>query len=129
MTIFSKAAKGLNLTPGERALLKALKGLVVSALIAALPILQAATTASNVNWLDVARVFAVAFATSLVFAVVKFVQANYDSPLVETIAPIVDQGLANARQAAGIPNDVKIEPPVTSAALSSTPANTMTPQA
>ena len=82
MNVFSSAANGLSLTPGQRAFLKIVKGFVVSAVAAGLTaVAQLLSAGSAVDWQKVAVVGGVAFGTSLAFALDKYWTAQGDAPL------------------------------------------------
>ena len=73
-----------NLTPGERALLKIIEGLLVSAviagLVAAFPLLSTQNVAS-INWTAVLSVFVAATGKTLYDGVSKYFKAFGDPPL------------------------------------------------
>ena len=86
MSIFKSAAAGLSLTPGQRALLRLLEGLGVSAVIAGLqavmPLLNAAQLdPSVVPWASVLHTFIATVMTALGLSVVKFFKAQGDGQL------------------------------------------------
>ena len=84
--MFQRSAAGLSLTPGQRALLRLVEGLVVSAVIAGLqavmPLLNAAQLdPSAVPWASVAHTFVATVMTALGLSVVKFFKAQGDGPM------------------------------------------------
>lgn len=82
MNLFSQAAQGLNLTPGQRAALKIIKGLIVSAVGAGLAaVAQLLSAGGVIDWQKVIVVGGVAFGTSLAFALDKYWTAQGDTPL------------------------------------------------
>ncbi len=79
MNLFQAAARGLPLSPASRALLKLLKGLLVSAVLAGLtatyPLIVAGPGAA-VNASQALSVFVVAFLVTLTAAAEKFLTAE-----------------------------------------------------
>ena len=70
-----------TLTPGERALVRLIEGLVCAALVAALPIIAEALARQQVNWDDVLRAALAAGATAALLALHKYLRAQGDPPL------------------------------------------------
>lgn len=110
MNLFQKAQLGLNLTPGERALLKLLQGFAtagVAAVVAAVPAVMAQQVGKpQITWglvLFVAGIFVHGFMA----AWQKYVSARGDQPLAAAIGS-VDSALLNAF---GL-NEPVVEPPV-----------------
>lgn len=83
-SLLQRAHLYANLTPGERALLKIVEGLAVSAiiagLVAALPLLSTQSVAS-INWTAVLSVFVAAGGKTLYDGVSKYFKAFGDPPL------------------------------------------------
>ena len=103
VNLFARAAAGLNLTPGERAFLKFLSGVGISAGMAAATaaISLVSSHGGAVDVKSVAIVGGVAFATSAIAALKKYATANFESLLGTTVGQLandVEQKL----------NDVKI---------------------
>lgn len=80
-SMFARASAGLNLTPGERAALKAVQGIIVSALVAGAVAVLPYLTGATVDWATVLHVFAAAVVASLALAVNKYWTAQGDPPL------------------------------------------------
>ncbi len=84
LNLLAKAHLYANLTPGERALLKIIEGLAVSAIIAGLVAVLPAVSTQNVaaiNWMAVASVFAAAVGKTLYDGVSKYFKSFGDPPL------------------------------------------------
>lgn len=80
--LFSFSWDGKNLTPGQRALIKLVKGLIVTAIIAAAPIIAPALSGSTpVVWADVLRTAGAAAAVAVLLAIDKYATAQGDAPL------------------------------------------------
>ena len=83
-SLLQRAHLYANLTPGERALLKVIEGLVVSAaiagLVAVLPVVSTQNVAS-INWMAVFSVFAAAAGKTLYDGVSKYWKSFGDPPL------------------------------------------------
>lgn len=110
MNLFQKAQLGLNLTPGERALLKLLQGFAtagVAAVVAAVPAVMAQQAGKpQITWglvLFVAGVFVHGFLA----AWQKYVSARGDQPLATAIGSV-----SSALDAAFGLNEPVVEPPV-----------------
>lgn len=107
MTLLSQAAKGLNLTPGQRAFLKMLVALIINALslgvTAALSlVVLALNSQQSIDLASLARMCAIAIASSFLsvvgHGVAKYISAHGDAPL----GAVVDTTIttASARLAA-----------------------------
>lgn len=85
MNIFQKAQQGLNLTPGQRAFLKLVDGLVIAAILAAIPIVGSAVSTrlreGNIDWTAIALFALGTFGSAFAAAVVKYCKAHMDNPL------------------------------------------------
>ena len=110
MNLFQKAQLGLNLTPGERALLKLLQGFAtagVAAVVAAVPAVMAQQAGKpQITWglvLFVAGIFVHGFMA----AWQKYVSARGDAPLATAIGSV-----SSALDAAFGLNELVVEPPV-----------------
>ena len=110
MNLFQKAQAGLNLTPGERALLKLLQGFAtagVAAMVAAVPAVMAQQAGKpQITWglvLFVAGIFVHGFMA----AWQKYVSARGDAPLATAIGSV-----SSALDAAFGLNEPVAEPPV-----------------
>ena len=110
MNLFQKAQAGLNLTPGERALLKLLQGFAtagVAAVVAAVPAVMAQQAGKpQITWglvLFVAGIFVHGFMA----AWQKYVSARGDQPLATAIGSV-----SSALDAAFGLNEPVAEPPV-----------------
>lgn len=88
--MFARASAGLNLTPAERAALKAVQGIAVSALVAGAVAVFPYLTGATVDWQTVFHVFTAAVVASLALAVNKYWTAQGDAPLNES-GPVVPQ--------------------------------------
>ena len=75
LSLLARARTYRTLTPAERALLKLAKGLLCTALIAALPIVAQALARSPINWTDVLRT-----------ALAKYAKAHGDPALGDALA-------------------------------------------
>ena len=97
MSIFSKAAQGLNLTPAQRAFLKLLKGWFYTALsIGVMAGAQYLLNNQQVNWTALLYIAGGAFLLSLLGALDKFWTAHGDAPL----ALLTEAGLQRVEQIA-----------------------------
>ena len=89
--LLQRAREYANLTPGERALLKVVEGLIFSAIIAgivaALPAVSTQSLAS-INWMAVLTVFVSAGGKTLYDGVSKYFKAFGDPPPVQPAAPV-----------------------------------------
>lgn len=105
MDLFAKALAGANLSPAQRAILRAVEGILASALVAfavALPGLTHGFDFSQTNWGAVAGGLAVA----IILAFAKYERAHGDAPL----ANVAENAAGSVRAWADVPNDVVIEP-------------------
>ena len=106
MNLFSRAAAGLNLTPGERALLKLAQGFLTAGVIAVLlaaPTFLAVQSGNVVLATGGIAAAVGAFLHGFLTAWQKYVSAKGDAPLASAIGA-VDTA---AQQALGQPNIVK----------------------
>jgi hypothetical protein len=76
------------LTPGERALLRLIEGLLCAALVAALPVVADALGAASVNWTDVGRAALAAAAVAALLALAKYAKAQGDPALADALEEI-----------------------------------------
>ena len=119
MDIFSRAAQNLPLTPGERAFLKLVEGFLMSAFVAALPVLSQLLAGANLAHLDywaTLRTFVAAFGVALLLAISKYYKAHGDVAGL-AVGQVLDTAAADLQQTAGLPNDVKVEPAASGAPL------------
>ncbi|MEO7001903.1 MAG: hypothetical protein ABI068_08755 [Ktedonobacterales bacterium] len=79
--LMQRARAYTTLTPGERALLRLIEGLLATALVAALPMLADALARQSVNWDNVGRAALAAGATAALLALSKYLKAQGDPPL------------------------------------------------
>jgi hypothetical protein len=118
MSLFARARAQLNLSPGERALLKLVEGAVLAGIVAALPVVAQLLAQQRVNWTEVARIAGATFAVAALMALAKFYKAQGDQPLEE----VVSLAASTLAQKAGV-SDVKVPfapPPVPQTTLSTT---------
>jgi len=102
VNLFSKAAAGMSLTPGQRTLLRAVEMIVYAAIVSFFGVLPALTGGfTQVNWGVLAGALGVAFLSALS----KWFKAHGDAPLSDAL----DAAAPRLQQFAGIPNDVVIE--------------------
>lgn len=93
MSIFGKARAGENLSPAARSFLRLLEGLLITAIVAALPVVSDALSRGAVDWADVGRAALAAGTTAVGLAILKYAKAHGDAPLpsatasVATLAP------------------------------------------
>ena len=80
LNLLVRARAGQDLAPIERAFLRVLPGIVISALLAGITAAQPFLNSQNVNWTNVLHTFVVAFGTSLGYALWKYWTAQADSP-------------------------------------------------
>jgi hypothetical protein len=83
-SLLQRAHLYTNLTPGERALLKIVEGLIVSAIIAGIVAALPAVSTQNlsaINWMAVGSVFAAAAGKTLYDGVSKYFKSFGDPPL------------------------------------------------
>lgn len=91
MNLFQRAMANLNLTPGERAVLKTLQSLIITAIISAL--LAAASFLSlpgSINVHDLVYIVVVALLFSLAHGIAKYATAQGDVPLGAAIEAVTD---------------------------------------
>lgn len=80
-SIFARAGAGMNLTPLERAALRALEGLAATAVVAAITAAAPLLAGATVNWSNVAHVALAAGITAALLAVLKYAKSFGDAPL------------------------------------------------
>lgn len=90
--VFQRAAEYQPLTPGERALLRLIEGLACAGLVAALPIVAAALSNTNVNWSNVLRAALAAAAVAILMALTKYTKAHGDPVLSDALGQVVTAG-------------------------------------
>lgn len=82
LTIFQRAALNLNLTPGERAILKLLKGVLAAGVVAGLGVLAPLVTSGQFTFSPkVEQAVIGAVATAMFFALEKLFTAKADAPI------------------------------------------------
>jgi len=130
LTLFAKATAGAALLPLERAVLRFLRSLWLTVLVASAPVLSdlvAAlnTNALNIDWRAYGYRLGVAVLTALVLAIQKYFTAQGDS--VPLTAPVATQSAPSSPSLdpAAVPNDTTHP----SLADSSPPVETITPVA
>ena len=79
--LYARARANLALTPGERALLKLIDGLLVAAVVAALPVVSGALGHAGVQWSEVARTALAAGTVAALLALAKYLKAHGDPAL------------------------------------------------
>ena len=80
-SLWSRSRAYAALTPGERALLRLLEGLLCAGVVAALPIIAEALSQQPVNWSALGRAALAAVATAMLLALNKYLRAHGDPPL------------------------------------------------
>lgn len=120
MQTFTRARQGLNLTPGERALLKLLEGFVMAGVVAVLPIVAPALAQQSVNWTLVAHTAMGTFAVAVLLAVAKFYKAQGDAPLAQPLAALATTVASDVANLPGMPNAVKQLAPSSAAPVGET---------
>lgn len=91
MNMFTRAAHGLMLTPAERALLKLVKGFIVSAALAGLTAAGPYVVTGTPDYKHALWVFVVAMVTSLYQALEKWLTAESVTSEPETVpAPLAN---------------------------------------
>ncbi len=85
-SLWRRAQAYTALTPGERALLRLVEGLVCAGIVAALPIIADALGRQAVNWSDVGRAALAAALTAILLALNKYLRAQNDPPLTGALA-------------------------------------------
>ncbi len=122
MNLLQKAQAGLNLTPGERAILKTLQSLFITALIAGLiAAAQYLTAPGEVNWTAVGYAVVIAIIFSFAHGLAKYVTASGDLPLgsaLEAVTSAAEQKLPQTLQGPLVvihqnSATTSIEPPIT----------------
>jgi hypothetical protein len=83
-----KAAAYQPLTPGQRALLRLIEGLVCAALVAALPIVAGALGRTNVNWAEVGHAALAAAGVAVLLALAKYAKAHGDPALGDALTEL-----------------------------------------
>ena len=81
MNLLQKSNAHLNLTPGERALLKLGESFILAGLVAALPLVTDALSRQNVNWNTEVPIIVSAFSVAVIAALTKYVREHADPPL------------------------------------------------
>lgn len=79
--LWRRARRHEPLTPGERAFLRLIEGLVCAALVATLPVVADALGSAGVNWTDVGRAALAAAAVAVLLALAKYARAQGDPAL------------------------------------------------
>jgi len=87
-TLWRRAACHQSLTPGERAALRLIEGLICAALVAALPVVADALGSASINWGDVGRAALAAACVAVLLALAKYAKAHGDPELGEALAEI-----------------------------------------
>lgn len=90
--MFKRAAAYVNLSPGERAFLRLIEGLLIAAFIAglqaAMPLLNSGVDPMAVPWGSVAQTFAATVLGAIGAAVLKYAKAQGDPPLPPPPPPV-----------------------------------------
>ena len=81
MNIFDRAARGVWLSPFERAALRLLEGIAVSALVAGLTAVVPYLAGSSIDWTKVAQVFVATAISAMLLSLLKYAKAFGDQPL------------------------------------------------
>lgn len=105
MSLFSKAAAGMPLTPAQRTVLRAIESVLLAALVSFLIVLPQLTNGfdfAHTNWGAVAGAFGVA----LLMSASKWFKAHGDAALGDA----ADSAAVQLSEFADVPNDVVIEP-------------------
>lgn len=116
MKVFADARAGLPLSPAQRAFLKLLEGFAAAAFVAILPLLSqmlAGQSFASINWAQDLKTGAGAFVVAFLLAASKYYKAHGDA----AIGSALDTAASDVSKFAGLPNDLKIEPPVSGAPL------------
>ena len=116
-SLFARARANMTLTPGERALLKLIEGLLCAGVVAALPALAGALGHNGVHWSDVARTALAAGAVAVLLALAKYAKAHGDPAL----------GYALAKGAAGLSDAAAGDGTPASPASPASPATVVVP--
>ena len=126
MNLFARAQQNLNLSPGERASLKLVKGIVVTALLAAVtaiyPLISTGSLTA-IDWKQVIAVASIAFTVQLITTLQKYLSAHLDPPLSTAVEALATDTL-NTLGAMGEKQGVTLPPPD-----DSTPAQPVAPAA
>jgi len=103
--LFQRAVKGLPLTPGERAFLKALQTLVMGAILAVLlgASQYLAGSGGPIDWGKLGYVLLLTFLFSLGHGLAKYFTAQGDAPLGQA----VEQVTSAAEKRSGIEQDLQ----------------------
>jgi hypothetical protein len=104
MNVFAKAQNNLNLTPGERAVLKLVEGFVVAGIVAALPVISQALAAQSINWAQMFRTAAATCSVAALLAVIKYLKAQNDPPLSTVATAIAQTAVTEIPRWAGVPS-------------------------
>lgn len=86
--LYARARANVTLTPGERALLKLLEGLLCAGVVAALPIVAGALGHAGVQWSDVGRTALAAGSVAALLALAKYLKAHGDPALGDSLAAL-----------------------------------------
>lgn len=86
-SMLARARAGLNLTPGERALLRLGELCVIAGLVSALPIVAEALAQQPINWTLTLQTAISAFGVAALGCLVKWLKAQADAPLAPAAAP------------------------------------------
>lgn len=92
--LFTKAGAGLNLTPGERAVLKLIQGAIIAGALAVLPVLAQGILAvfgdlgqTGFQWTPTLLALLVGVAHAFADAITKYWKAHADAPIVSATPP------------------------------------------
>jgi hypothetical protein len=118
MSLFQRAANNDPLTPGERAILKLVKQMIVATLLASLPVIamylyNAFTQNPNgMNWAAAGLFAAATFLSALINVILKYINATFDAnnPVAAEAKTILEDADNYVRTWGGIANEPKIEP-------------------
>ncbi|MGH2484647.1 MAG: hypothetical protein ACRDHE_01415 [Ktedonobacterales bacterium] len=105
--LFARARANVTLSPGERALLKLIEGLLCAVVVAALPALAGALGHNGVLWSDVARTALAAGAVAVLLALAKYAKAHGDPALGDALAKGA-AGLSDAAAGDGSPGTAAV---------------------
>lgn len=113
MNLFARGAAGLNLSPMERAVLRFCEGLIVSALITALPViaqlLASELNAGAVDWRQTGTLAVACVAFAFLMALSKWAKAHADQPLAAPLGDLAAQAANAVASAGGLSSEVKSE--------------------
>ena len=87
-SLWSRARAYATLTPGERALLRLMEGLLCAGVVAALPVIAEALSQQPVNWSALGRAALAAATTAILLALSKYLRAHGDPPITTPGAPV-----------------------------------------